>query len=587
MFFDDGAVFNKGKAINVGLREIKACDWVVHIDADILLPRDMNFRDIIDNLDKHCLYGARRQVYCDANALSSGTSRVDEWVHAGFFQLFHRSAEYLHSEYFGYPETYKSADWSDLIFRDKWPVEKLKMLECTVSHLGEVDSNWFGRAGSKWGDQGICLSRPDRVLFEQILENHWGGNGWSDRTDEYIRNRVIALLHETLGHPAKELADMKSDKLHDLCYEYQLTLKQHPSWHEWFLRFLAQNGRGDFNQESSLENLRNTVIVHLQTRLDIELSVVQGLSNDELAIQCQELIHLRDERDRESPWYKTLVLFLSGYSKVDWSFKDVEGVRNSVIVVLHKKTGKPIHEIQALSNQELANKIDRNRSLSVYKHAYLPRFSEIETHHIADDEAQQLKKIARYVFDLLDNNAIEYWLEGGTLLGCIRHEGIIPWDDDIDIAIPHREFSRVVQLKERVERDGYRMSFHHGGGVCDDGCESQLKIEFDNLEAYPFVDIFVLSYTDGRLGYREKIRSHLKSAGMDVDGAFTYTDIEIWPLTRKPFYDQMLPCPANFLTILERQYGKDCMQVGYMHWDHKNRRSLGNSRFYIDCYDPL
>lgn len=49
-----------------------------------------------------------------------------------------------------------------------------------------------------------------------------------------------------------------------------------------------------------------------------------------------------------------------------------------------------------------------------------------------------------------DANGLDYMLFGGTLLGAVRHQGFIPWDDDIDVIMPALDYDELIR---RVRQD--------------------------------------------------------------------------------------------------------------------------------------
>ncbi len=73
-------------------------------------------------------------------------------------------------------------------------------------------------------------------------------------------------------------------------------------------------------------------------------------------------------------------------------------------------------------------------------------------------DLEEAKSLQLGILDSIDNfclsNNILYYLSFGTLLGAVRHEGYIPWDDDIDITMPYPDY---VKFCKEFSSDNYRV----------------------------------------------------------------------------------------------------------------------------------
>lgn len=83
------------------------------------------------------------------------------------------------------------------------------------------------------------------------------------------------------------------------------------------------------------------------------------------------------------------------------------------------------------------------------KRRYNPEGSKLRQNQ--EELLEMLIDIAK----ICDENNIQWWLSSGTLLGAARHEGFIPWDDDVDIVMMRKDAKRLEKILLKMESDKY------------------------------------------------------------------------------------------------------------------------------------
>lgn len=114
-------------------------------------------------------------------------------------------------------------------------------------------------------------------------------------------------------------------------------------------------------------------------------------------------------------------------------------------------------------------------------------------------------EIVKNVIKICEKYNLKYFMLGGTMLGAIRHGGFIPWDDDIDLGMPRKDYETFLEIAEKELPDYLQV------------------VNYKNTPSYQY---YITRIQDKNVKVIEK--------RIGNDSKFTYASIDIFPIDGTP-----------------------------------------------------
>ena len=184
---------------------------------------------------------------------------------------------------------------------------------------------------------------------------------------------------------------------------------------------------------------------------------------------------------------------------------------------------------------------------------------------------ETLYNMIQYTTIFLSLHQIEYCIISGTLLGCVRHQGIIPWDNDLDIMIFKEGYDKLLTV----------MNSFNTSKISIVNCTPGFKIFYNNVS---YGELFVYDYNPEEecymLAYPYVNNTPTFLTSTIYFDWLRYPKDVIFPLAPIPFEDFAVYGPNNITKMLKINYPKSNILECIHNSAHNDTHTLINKSTY-------